>query len=56
MIPEYLSYDRLLLLCGHYEGIDQRVLDLFIDEELSVGDFLSGRGVIKVLHPREDLL
>ena len=33
MVNEYLGYDRLLLLCGHYEGIDQRVLDLFIDEE-----------------------
>ena len=35
---EYLSYDRLVLLCGHYEGIDQRVIDEIVDEELSVGD------------------
>ena len=28
----------LLILCGHYEGMDQRVIDLYIDEELSVGD------------------
>ncbi|HAC10675.1 MAG TPA: tRNA (guanosine(37)-N1)-methyltransferase TrmD, partial [Clostridiales bacterium] len=32
-----ISYDRLVLLCGHYEGVDQRVIDLFIDEEISIG-------------------
>ena len=32
MVKELLSHDRILLLCGHYEGVDQRVLDLFIDE------------------------
>lgn len=37
---EYLAYDRLILLCGHYEGIDQRVIDEIVDEELSVGDFV----------------
>ena len=30
----------LLLLCGHYEGVDQRVIDLYMDEEMSVGDFV----------------
>ena len=30
--------DELILLCGHYEGVDQRALDLCIDEELSIGD------------------
>ena len=34
------SYDRLILLCGHYEGIDQRVLDKWVDEEISVGDYV----------------
>ena len=37
---EYLQYDRLVLLCGHYEGIDQRVIDEIVDEELSVGDYV----------------
>lgn len=49
MIPEYLSYDRLLLLCGHYEGIDQRVLDLFIDEELSIGDYVLTGGELPAM-------
>ncbi len=34
------SYDRLIILCGHYEGVDQRVIDEIIDEELSVGDYV----------------
>ena len=37
---EYLQYDRLILLCGHYEGIDQRIIDEIVDEELSVGDYV----------------
>ena len=36
---ELLEYEHLILLCGHYEGVDQRVLDLFIDEEISIGDY-----------------
>lgn len=34
------SYDRLILLCGHYEGIDRRVVDEIVDEEISVGDYI----------------
>ena len=33
-----LQSEHLLLLCGHYEGVDQRVIDLYIDEEISIGD------------------
>ena len=36
----YSSMDWLVLLCGHYEGIDQRVIDEIVDEELSVGDYV----------------
>ena len=32
--------DELILLCGHYEGVDQRALDLCIDEEISIGDYV----------------
>jgi tRNA (guanine37-N1)-methyltransferase len=49
MVAEYLQYDRLLLLCGHYEGIDQRVLDLFIDEELSIGDYVLTGGELPAM-------
>lgn len=34
------TYDNLLLLCGHYEGIDARVLEEIVDEEISVGDYV----------------
>ncbi len=49
MVKELLSYDRLLLLCGHYEGVDQRVLDLCIDEEISLGDFVLTGGEIPAM-------
>lgn len=48
MVKEFLAYDRLLFLCGHYEGVDQRVLDLCIDEEISLGDFVLTGGEIPV--------
>ena len=34
------QYDHLILVCGHYEGIDQRFIDACVDEELSMGDFV----------------
>ncbi len=34
------EYDNLIILCGHYEGVDQRILDEIVDEEISVGDFV----------------
>lgn len=37
---ELASYDNLVLLCGHYEGVDERILELEVDEELSVGDYV----------------
>ena len=49
VVLEYAKEERLLLLCGHYEGVDQRVLDLYIDEELSIGDFVLTGGEIPAL-------
>ena len=48
-VLEYAQKERLLLLCGHYEGVDQRVLDLYIDEELSIGDFVLTGGEIPAM-------
>lgn len=46
---EYAKEDRILLLCGHYEGVDQRVIDLFIDEEISIGDYVLTGGEIPAM-------
>ena len=40
VVEELATYDNLILLCGHYEGVDQRVLDEIVDEEISVGDYV----------------
>ncbi len=37
---ELSKYDNLILLCGHYEGIDQRALDMIVDEEISIGNYV----------------
>ena len=39
----------LILLCGHYEGVDQRVLDLCIDREISVGDYVLSGGELAAM-------
>ena len=46
---EYAATGYILLLCGHYEGVDQRAIDLFIDEELSVGDYVLTGGEIPAM-------
>ena len=41
--------DHLILICGHYEGIDQRVIDIAVDEEISIGDYILTSGMIPAL-------
>ena len=43
---ELLSYDNLVFLCGHYEGIDERVLEEIVDEEISIGDYVLTGGEV----------
>lgn len=43
------NYEHIVLLCGHYEGIDQRVIDEIVDMELSVGDFVMTGGEIPAM-------
>jgi len=40
MVEELSKEESLTLLCGHYEGIDQRVIDKIVDEEISIGDYV----------------
>ena len=43
------DYDHLILVCGHYEGIDQRFIDGYVDEEISLGDFVLTGGEIAAM-------
>ncbi|MBR2022952.1 MAG: tRNA (guanosine(37)-N1)-methyltransferase TrmD [Clostridia bacterium] len=46
---QLLEYEHLILLCGHYEGVDQRVIDLFIDEKISIGDYVLTGGELPAM-------
>ena len=49
MAEELARDGELLLLCGHYEGVDQRAIDLVIDEEVSIGDYVLTGGELGAL-------
>ncbi len=46
---ELLEKEHIILVCGHYEGIDQRFIDLCVDEEISIGDFVLTGGELPAL-------
>ena len=43
------TYDDLILICGHYEGIDERIIELCVDEEISIGDYVLTGGEIPAM-------
>ena len=43
---ELAQYDQLVILCGHYEGVDRRIIDEIVDEEISIGDYVLTGGEI----------
>lgn len=49
IVKELSSSEHLILLCGHYEGIDQRVIDKIVDEEISIGDYVLTGGEIPAM-------
>ena len=49
LVTNYAKEENILLLCGHYEGVDQRAIDLVIDEELSIGDYVLTGGEIPAM-------
>ena len=43
---ELAKFDQLVILCGHYEGVDRRIIDEIVDEEISIGDYVLTGGEI----------
>lgn len=48
-LEELVGLDTLVILCGRYKGVDQRVIDTWIDEEISIGDYVLSGGEIPAL-------
>ena len=48
-VEELAKFEQLILLCGHYEGIDQRVIDKINPEEISIGDYVLTGGEIPAM-------
>lgn len=49
MAEDFATDDRLMLLCGRYEGFDQRVIDILEPEEISIGDFVLNGGEVAAM-------
>jgi tRNA (guanine37-N1)-methyltransferase len=49
VVEELAGHERLLLICGRYEGVDQRVADLLQPEEISIGDFVLNGGEVAAM-------
>lgn len=48
-LKQLSQHENICLLCGHYEGVDQRVLDMYVDEEISIGDYVLTGGELPAL-------
>lgn len=48
-VQELAQQEHLILLCGHYEGVDQRILDEIVDEEISIGDYVLTGGELPAM-------
>jgi tRNA (guanine37-N1)-methyltransferase len=56
LLEEWVEHEHLVLVCGRYEGVDQRVVDLAVDEELSIGDYVLCGGEVPAMVLIEGLL
>lgn len=46
---EYSTEDDLIILCGHYEGVDERILEMIVDDNISIGDFVLTGGELPAM-------
>lgn len=46
---ELAGYDHIIILCGHYEGVDERILEEIVDEEISIGDYVLTGGELPAM-------
>ncbi len=46
LVESYTGHQHLIILCGHYEGIDHRVVETLVDDEISIGDYILTNGAI----------
>ena len=49
MAEAYSRESHLIIICGHYEGVDQRVADHLVDDEISIGDYVLTNGALAAL-------
>jgi len=49
MAEQLAGLDRLILVCGRYEGVDERIREIYIDEEISIGDYILTGGELAAL-------
>jgi tRNA (guanine37-N1)-methyltransferase len=49
IVEELAAHKRLVLICGRYEGVDQRAIDLLHPDELSIGDYILGGGEVAAM-------
>ncbi|MBR1628997.1 MAG: tRNA (guanosine(37)-N1)-methyltransferase TrmD [Lachnospiraceae bacterium] len=49
MAHDFLKYDALVLLCGHYEGVDERVIEEIVDFQISIGDYVLTGGELPAM-------
>lgn len=46
---EFVEYNHIVILCGHYEGVDERIIEEIVDEEISIGDYVLTGGELPAL-------
>ncbi len=49
IVKDFSTFEHLIIICGHYEGVDQRVIDVFVDAEISIGDYVVTGGELPAM-------